>query len=154
MAVVVKHIKARPAAVYAVLADGWDYSQWVVGTSHVRAVDASWPAPGSRLHHAVGAWPFVLRDHTVMREAEQDRRLLMTARGWPVGEAEVEIILEPEGDGTRLMMREAGIGGAGWLLRNPVGEALVYRRNVESVARLAALVERRTSPTEESSGGA
>jgi uncharacterized protein YndB with AHSA1/START domain len=148
MADVTAHIAAAPDAVFQTLANGWDYSQWVVGTSHVRAVDATWPAPGSRLHHAVGAWPIVLRDHTEIRESEPNKRLLMTARGWPVGEAEVEITLAPEGSGTRLRLREVPTGGAGWLLRNPMGAALIYRRNVESVARLTALAERRTRPCE------
>jgi hypothetical protein len=149
MATVRKHINARPPAVYSVLANGWEYPQWVVGTSHVRAVDAEWPAPGARLHHAVGVWPFVLRDHTEVREVEQDKRMLLAARGWPLGEAEVEMILEPEGTGTSLSMREEPTGGAGLLLRNPLGSVLIYRRNVESVARLAALAERRTSPGSE-----
>lgn len=147
MAPVTKHINASPAAVFEVLADGWEYSQWVVGTSHVRAVDASWPAPGSKLYHAAGVWPLVVRDHTEIKEAEPGRRLLMTAKGWPFGQAEVEIVLAAQGAGTELTIREKGNGGAGWLLRNPVGDALIYRRNVEAVARLAALVERRTSPS-------
>lgn len=67
----------------------------------------------------------------------------MTARGWPVGEAEVEILLEPEGNVTKFTIREEPTGGAGWLLRNPLGDALTYRRNVETAARLAALAERR-----------
>jgi hypothetical protein len=29
------HIDAEPDAVFAVLAEGWFYSNWVVGTSHV-----------------------------------------------------------------------------------------------------------------------
>ena len=44
----------------------------------MRAVEASWRAPGSKLYHAVGAWPLVLRDHTQMQEIEPDRRMLMT----------------------------------------------------------------------------
>jgi uncharacterized protein YndB with AHSA1/START domain len=146
MATVTQHINATPAAVYEVLSDGWEYSQWVVGTSHVRAVDAAWPQPGSKLHHAVGAWPLVLRDHTEMLQAEPNKRMLMTARGWPVGEAQVEILLEPEGDGTKFTIREDPSGGAGWLLRNPLGDALICRRNAETAARLAALAERRTTP--------
>lgn len=149
MADVTAHINASPAEVFKTLSNGWEYCQWVVGTSHVRAVDATWPAPGSRLHHAVGAWPLVIRDHTVIQECEPDRRLLMTARGWPVGEAKVEITLTPDGTGTRVLLREVPTGGAGWLLRNPLGDALIYRRNVESVARLAALAERRTKPVED-----
>ncbi len=146
MATVSKHINATPADLYSVLSDGWEYSQWVVGTSHVRAVDANWPAPGSKLHHAVGAWPLVLRDHTEMREVEPGKRLLMTARGWPMGEAEVEILLEPEGNGTKFTIREHTTGGAARLMRNAIGDALIHRRNVEAAARLAALAERRTSP--------
>ena len=152
MATVSAHIKASPTDVYDVLADGWTYTQWVVGTSHMRAVDADWPAVGSKLHHCVGVWPVSLRDHTEIKESEPNQRLLMTARGWPVGEAEVELVLTPEGGGTRVDIRETGTGGAGHLLRNPIGEKLIYRRNVESMARLAALVERRTTPAEESDG--
>jgi uncharacterized protein YndB with AHSA1/START domain len=148
MATVSTHIKASPADVYRVLADGWHYSQWVVGTSHVRAVDDGWPAPGSRLYHATGAWPLVVRDRTEVLAAEPERRLLLSARGWPFGEAEVEITLTAGGSGTDLTIREQGSGGVGVLLRNPVGDALVYRRNVESVQRLAALVERRTTPSD------
>ena len=82
-----------------------------------------------------------------MREIEIGRRMLMRARGWPFGEAVVEIVLTRAGEGTEFSIREEGIGGAGWLLRNPSGDALIHRRNVESVARLAALAQRRTEPT-------
>lgn len=152
MATVTVHIKASPAAVFRVLADGWTYSQWVVGTSHIRAVDSEWPTAGSKLYHCVGAWPASIRDHTIVENSDPDKRLLLTARGWPVGEAKVELVLTAEGNGTRVEIRETATGGAGRLLRNPVGEKLVYRRNVESMARLAALVERRTRPVEEAEG--
>jgi uncharacterized protein YndB with AHSA1/START domain len=152
MATVSAHIKASPADVFAVLADGWTYTQWVVGTSHMRAVDPHWPAEGSKLYHCVGVWPVAIRDHTEVKASEQDKRLLLRARGWPVGEAEIELVLTPEGGGTRVDIREEGTEGAGHLLRNPVGDGLIYRRNVESMARLAALVERRTIPAEDSEG--
>jgi uncharacterized protein YndB with AHSA1/START domain len=152
MATVTAQLKASPADVYRVLADGWTYTQWVVGTSHMRAVDPHWPAAGSKLYHCVGVWPASIRDHTEVKESEQDKRLLLTARGWPVGEAEVELTLTPQDGGTRVEIREEGTGGGGRLLRNPIGEALIYRRNVESMARLAALVERRTVPAEDSAG--
>jgi hypothetical protein len=149
MAVTSRVIDAESAAVYTVLANGWTYGQWVVGTSHVRAVDAQWPAPGARLHHAVGPWPLVVRDHTIVRESQPGRHLLLTARGWPLGEAEVDLTLAPEGHTTRVTIREEPVGGLGRLLRNPVGDAFIHRRNVESLARLAALVERRTTPPED-----
>jgi Polyketide cyclase / dehydrase and lipid transport len=149
MATTSRMIDAGPAAVYAVLANGWSYGQWVVGTSHVRAVAAEWPAPGSRLHHAVGPWPLVVRDHTEVRESEPGRRLLLTARGWPFGEAEIDMTLEPEGEATRMTIREEPIGGPGALLRNRVADAFIHRRNIESLERLAALAEQRTVPPEE-----
>ena len=51
MAIVEKVIDAPPEQVWAVLADGWTYSDWVVGTVHVRDVDDDWPRVGSELHH-------------------------------------------------------------------------------------------------------
>ena len=46
--------------VWDVVADGWTYSQWVVGNSRMRAVEPDWPAVGSKIHHTIGIWP---RDH-------------------------------------------------------------------------------------------
>lgn len=54
MASVSRVIAATPEQVFAVLAHGWSYSNWVTGTSHMRAVDANWPQPGFKLHHAAG----------------------------------------------------------------------------------------------------
>ncbi len=149
MATVTGHITAPPHAVFERLADGWHYVQWVVGTSHIRAVDADWPAVGSKLHHAVGPWPLAVRDSTVVEQMEPDRLLELRARGWPLGEADIRLTLAPEGNGTLVTMEETPSGGPGWLLRNPAGDALIRRRNVESLARLAALVESRTKPVEE-----
>jgi uncharacterized protein YndB with AHSA1/START domain len=141
-------VNADPEAVWRVLSDGWTYAQWVVGTSHVRAVDAKWPEAGSRLHHAVGVWPFVVRDHTEVMESDPQQRLLLSASGWPFGEAEVDFRLEPDGSGTKISLIEHGKSGAGLLLNNPVGAMLIERRNVETLARLSALVHRQTDPTE------
>ncbi|MDQ2839171.1 MAG: SRPBCC family protein [Actinomycetota bacterium] len=152
MSTVSRHVNVDPAGVFAVLAEGWFYSNWVVGTSHVRSVAADWPAVGSRLHHASGVWPAVARDETVVEEVESDRRLVLLARGRPLGEARVVIELVAEdGDaagsapgGTTITMIETPVAGPGKWLHNPLTEALLTRRNVESLARLAALVERRT----------
>src|SRR5690606_23262165 len=54
MADVELRVPAPPERVEAVLADGWTYSDWVVGTAHIRDVDSDWPAPGSRIHHKAG----------------------------------------------------------------------------------------------------
>ena len=149
MATTSQVIDADPDTVFAVLANGWTYGQWVVGTSHVRAVDPHWPEAGSRLHHAVGVWPLVVRDHTEVQECHPGRQLRLMARGWPFGEAEVDMTLEPVDGRTRLTIREEPVGGPGALLRNPVGDAFIHRRNIETLARLAAIAEERTTPAEE-----
>jgi uncharacterized protein YndB with AHSA1/START domain len=148
MAVNTALIAASRAATFAVLADGWKYSNWVVGTSHMRAVEADWPAPGSRLFHAAGAWPMVARDDTMVEAVTPDERLELTARGRPFGEARIVIELRDHDRGCEVTMRESPVAGPGKWLHSPVTEALLVRRNIEALARLAALAERRTRPSE------
>jgi uncharacterized protein YndB with AHSA1/START domain len=148
MATVSATINTKPAVVFGVLADGWLYSNWVVGTSHVRAVDQNWPAVGARLYHAAGLWPLVTRDESVVDEVDPDRRLVLTAKGRPFGEARVVIDLAAAGDNTTVTMTETPVAGPGAWLHNPLSEAVLARRNTESLARLAAMAERRTEPAE------
>ena len=61
-----RETSASRQRVWAVIADGWTYSQWVVGNSRMRAVDPNWPQPGSTLHHSIGVWPAVINDSTVV----------------------------------------------------------------------------------------
>jgi uncharacterized protein YndB with AHSA1/START domain len=142
------HVEVTPHEVFRVLSDGWAYSNWVVGTSHMRAVESAWPQVGSRLFHAAGAWPVVMRDETVVEEMEPDRKLVLTARGRPLGEAVVAIHLADEDGGCRVTMYETPKSGPGRWLHNPLSEAVLIRRNTESLARLAAIAERRTAPSE------
>lgn len=146
MATVEKHIDTDPATVWAILADGWTYSNWVVGATHMRAVDARWPQVDSVLHHQQGSWPLTLDDEAVVAESEPSRRLVLTARGRPLGQARIEMTLHPVGSGTRVVMTETPISGPGKWLHNRLLEALLVRRNREALARLAAMAERRTSP--------
>lgn len=146
MGTVDRFIAAPPSQVFAVLADGWTYSNWVVGTSHMRAVAADWPAVGSKLHHAAGVWPLAIRDESVVDRVEADRCLELTVKGRPFGEAKVVMTLTAEDDGTRVSMYEEPIRGPGKWLHNPASEALLIRRNVEALARLSAIAERHTSP--------
>jgi hypothetical protein len=71
----------------------------------------------------------------------------MTARGRPLGEAAVVIELTDADDGCLVTMHETPIAGPGKWLHSPVTEAMLARRNDESLARLAALCERRTVPS-------
>lgn len=148
MATVSRVIAAPPPQVFSVLADGWAYSNWVTGTSHMRAVEARWPQPGAKLHHAAGIWPAVIRDDTVVEHLTDNTRLELTARGRPFGEAKVIIELLPVPTGTQVTMTETPISGPGKWLHNPITEKLLTRRNTESLDRLAAIAERRTHPAD------
>jgi len=140
------HIDASPRAVWDILADGWRYSSWVVGTSHMFAVEADWPAKGSKLFHAAGAWPLVIRDTSEVLVSEPEQRLELEAHGRPFGEARIVIELADEGGGCRVTMLEEPSAGPGKWLNNPLGEAMLHRRNTEALNRLAAIAERRTAP--------
>ena len=136
----VRRIAASPATIFAVLSDGWLYPGWVVGASRMRQVEDSWPQPGSHLYHSFGSWPFLIDDATTVEECEPDRRMVLLARGWPMGEARVVIDIKPDGDGALVRILEAPVAGPGAWLRAPL-DPLLYVRNRETLRRLALLAE-------------
>jgi uncharacterized protein YndB with AHSA1/START domain len=137
-------VAATPEQVWEVLSDGWLYPLFVVGASRMRAVDDTWPAVGSRLHHSVGTWPLLIDDTTEVLEVDEGRRLLLLARGWPAGQAHVDISLQPSGDTTVVTMTEDATAGPGLLVPKPLRDAQLHLRNVEALRRLAFVVEGRT----------
>jgi uncharacterized protein YndB with AHSA1/START domain len=147
MTVVDRVMAGDAQQVWDVLSDGWLFPVWVVGATHMRDVDASWPEPGAQLHHEVGAWPMSLSDTTEVVEREPMRRLVLRARAWPVGEALIEITTEPHEDGTLVRMAEGTSGGPAYLLDNPLQRKILKARNIEALRRLAAIVENRKKPT-------
>jgi uncharacterized protein YndB with AHSA1/START domain len=138
-------IAATPDQVWAVLADGWLYPTWVVGASRMRAVDAGWPQPGSKLHHSAGVWPALIDDNTESLECLPERMLRLRARGWPVGEAEVTIDLVPKDEGTLVELREQAVAGPARLLPRPAQDVVLTARNTETLRRLAYLTEGRST---------
>ena len=144
MSTTTRTVSATPEQVWEVLADGWLYPLFVVGASRMRDVDESWPAVGARLHHSVGTWPLLIDDTTEVLEVEEGRRLLLKARGWPAGEAHVDISVRPDGDATLVTMEEDATAGPGVLVPKPLRDAQLHWRNVEALRRLAFLVEGRT----------
>ena len=144
MSTTTRSIAAAPEKVWDVLSDGWLYPLFVVGASRMRDVDETWPAVGSKLHHSVGTWPLLIDDTTEVLEVEEGTRLLLKARGWPAGEAHVEIILHPEGGATTVSMIEDATAGPGLLVPKPLRDPQLHWRNVEALRRLAFVVEGRT----------
>jgi hypothetical protein len=137
-------VNTTPDRVFAVLSDGWTYSDWVVGTAHIRDVDPDYPSPGTAIHHKAGPWPFSLQDSTVVLDCEQDSMLLLRVGLWPLGEARVRLGLTPIGPSqTRITMIEHFPEGPMQWLQNRANDLVLHWRNKESLRRLADLATRR-----------
>jgi len=134
---------ATPDQVWEVLSDGWLFPLWVVGATRMREVDDSWPEPGSRLHHSVGTWPLTIDDITKVVDSSPGARLELEAHAWPAGRADVTILLHPQGAETEVVIEEQAVAGPGALVPKMAQDPLLNWRNVETLRRLAFLVERR-----------
>lgn len=137
-------VGAPAEVVWAVLEDPWLYPMWVVGATRARRLEGRWPEVGATLHHSVGGWPLMLDDTTEVVSLDRGRMLRLRARGWPVGEAVVEIRLRPAGDRTEVTLLEDATAGPGRLVPKPVRTPVLTWRNSETLRRLAYLCERRT----------
>jgi carbon monoxide dehydrogenase subunit G len=150
MATTSRFVAAPPEAVWAELTDGWTYSSWVPGTVKIRAVDDGWPAVGTKIHHAVGLWPLTLKDETESTRCERPSRLTLQARGWPAGEAVIDLRLTAVTGGTEVRAHETPTHGPGAWVNNPLAEAVLRYRIREMLDRLGRIAEghagRRPSP--------
>jgi uncharacterized protein YndB with AHSA1/START domain len=132
-----------PQAVWDVLSDPGEYGYWVVGSKVIRDADAGWPAPGSRFHHTIGVGPFKLSDHTVALETERPHRMVLRAKGRPIGTARVTLTMTPRDGGTVVHMVENPDGVYRPLALNPLLHLLTIARNSESLMRLEELAVRK-----------
>lgn len=137
----VRYLDCAPEDVFAVLADGWLFPSWVVGASRMRDVADSWPQPGARLHHSFGVWPLLIDDSTSVLEYDPPRRMVIQARGWPIGEARVTLDVKPRGDGCVVRMQEAAVAGPGTIVPPALMDIPLRWRNTEALRRLAYLAE-------------
>ena len=143
---VTRDTTATRQQLWNVIADGWTYSQWVVGNTRMRAVETSWPAPGSKIHHTIGIWPVVLNDETEVESCTPEEELVLLAKTRPFGGARITLRLFDTPNGSRVEMAEVPVGGPlNWVPRR-LALAAVYPRNRECTARLVALAERRAQP--------
>ncbi len=134
-------IDATPPRVFDVLCNPKTYAHWVVGAAEVGRFDPGWPAVGATFQHAQGTRLLKLRDTTSVLASEPPRRLLLEARARPLVVAHVELIVEPAGGGTRVVMREATVGGAARLLPRRLLDVGIHLRNARSLRRLRRLAE-------------
>ncbi len=141
MAKNVRTMDCQPDDVFRVLSNGWLYPAWVVGASRMRDVDESWPQAGAQLHHSVGVWPALLDDSTVVEEWSPPNRMVMRAKGWPIGEARVTLRVRKYDGGTMVRIDEEPVNGPATLLPGLLTTPLLRWRNSETLHRLAYLAE-------------
>ncbi|MGW5473504.1 SRPBCC family protein [Streptomyces chartreusis] len=141
MAVRHRLVHASPAAVWAVLADGNRYADWVVGTSQSRPVRGQWPHLDAAIHYEVRLGPVQLVNETVVRHCEEGVRLELEAHAGVLGTARIAIELRPWGKECLVIVDEHPLQGAGGRLHNVGFEALIQLRHRTMLARLARLCE-------------
>ncbi|HEX3289272.1 MAG TPA: SRPBCC family protein [Mycobacterium sp.] len=141
---VTRDISAPRRQVWDVMANGWTYSQWVVGNSRMRAVDPDWPAPGSTIRHSIGVWPLVINDETVVEKSVPLEELVLHAKSGPFGGARVILRLSDIPDGCRVEMEEFPVSGPGAVLPSRISDLAAWPRNRETLWRLGALAQRLT----------
>ena len=140
-------VEAPPSDVWAVLADGYSYDQWVVGTQNIRGVDPGWPHQGASLHFTAGVGPLRFEDRTTVRLYEPGKCLELEAQARPFGSVRISLRVLPWGDDSIVIMDEHPIRGPAWALENPVVELVLALRNRSSLRRLVNVItSRSTSP--------
>jgi uncharacterized protein YndB with AHSA1/START domain len=138
-------VDASPETVFAVIDDPFAYPRWVVGTRRIRAVDESWPQEGARFHHAVGTAAGEVKDSSKVLERDPPRRMTLEVRVRPLGIAIVDIRVEPDGDGSEVVLEETTKDGPLARLPGAVTEPLLALRNEWSLRRLRRVVDERAS---------
>jgi len=140
---VTRDIAAPRRRVWEVMADGWTYSQWVVGNSRMRAVDSDWPAVGTRILHSIGVWPAVIDDETVVLSCTPQEELVLLAKLGMLGAARITLRLSDIPEGCRLEMAELAVKGPMRFVPKRLQLAGIWPRNSECTWRLANLAEQR-----------
>ncbi|MFJ7280830.1 SRPBCC family protein [Kitasatospora sp. NPDC098663] len=130
-------IETSPDHVWAVLADGRRYAEWVVGTKEILHADSHWPAVGARLRFRVGFGPATLEDTCVVRISEHMRRLELEAKADPFGTARIAFTLIPWAAHTLVILDEHPLRGPGARLQGPASELMLHLRNRRMLANLA-----------------
>jgi uncharacterized protein YndB with AHSA1/START domain len=137
-------VSATPEQVFDVLDDAYAYPKWVVGTRRVRAVDADWPAVGSRFHHAVGTAAGELHDSSKVVDRRRPDFVELQVRFRPTGVARVRIAVHAEAGASRVVLDEEMESGPLSHLPRLVTDSLLHARNSLSLQRLRHEVERRS----------
>ena len=137
-----RYIDAPPERVWVELSQPRTYAHWVVGSRSIESWDPEFPAPGTKFDHTQGKAPLVIRDETVVVDADPPRRIELLAKARPLLVARVILELQPAGRGSDVTMEERAESGLmAPLLRLAPGHKLVQARNKEALRRLAERAE-------------
>jgi Polyketide cyclase / dehydrase and lipid transport. len=136
MSVNTRRFACTPEEVFRALADPWVFPTWVVGASRLRGADGHFPEPGSRLHHSIGVWPFVLNDETAVEEWDPPRRFVIEAKTRPVGTERVVMEVRLHGSGCVVRMEERAITGIASRIPAVIADPILWIRNREALRRL------------------
>lgn len=143
-------VAAPREVVFDVVVDASRYPEWLLGARRIRALDDTWPRPGSSFHHSVGVGPATVDDRTIVTDVRPPGLLELEARIGIVGTARVRVTLTEDGaGGTDLAIEEEPAAGLLRLLWNPITRPLVaatlWGRNARSLQSLRAIAERRAT---------
>ncbi len=142
--VVTRRVHAPADDVWEVLADGWRYATWAVGTSRMRTVDRTWPQVGSRLRHSAGLWAGLIDETTEILACDPGRRLVLTAHVWPSGAARMWIMVNATGThGSIVRLAQDVTDGPGRMVPRRARQSVMASRNEEALRRLALIAEAR-----------
>ncbi|MET9557256.1 SRPBCC family protein [Streptomyces sp. NPDC006645] len=150
MAVRHRLIERPPRDVWAVLADGSRYGEWVVGTSDSYPDEGAWPEVGSTIAYTVRVGPWTASGQTIVRRGEAPRELELEVDSGPLGTARVAVEVRPWGENSLVIVDEHPLRGPGGLLHNGVVDALIQLRHRSMLARLAEAVENSSRGAHES----
>jgi uncharacterized protein YndB with AHSA1/START domain len=136
---VCREIAASPESVFDVLAEPRTYPDWLVGAQRIRGVDADFPSKGAEFAHSVGPTnATTIDDATEVLVVDRPHRLKLLARAGLL-RAQVDMLVELAGDGSVVRFRERPVGWA--MVLTPLLRPGLAARNIESLRRLADLVE-------------
>ncbi len=148
------HIDASPAAVFAVLSDVDSYEHWVVGSSSTFKIEGNWPEVGATFHHRQGVPLIGPKDTTSVLQVDAPRMLKLCVRVRPYMVGVVTMTLTAADGGTDVTMEEEPVGGFFGRMHNPVFDAGLHLRNIESLRRLKNLAKKRQAEFPASGSGA
>jgi uncharacterized protein YndB with AHSA1/START domain len=134
------HFDTPPERTWEALSEPRAYGFWVTGAHGVHESDPNWPEQGAAFRHTQGIRPLLISDTTTVLRSDPPRRIELEARVRPLLIARVIVTIEPEGDGSHVVMEELATGGLlAPLMRLPGADALIRARNRESLRRLHKL---------------